>query len=124
MSLLDLLLEMAGQDIDVAGIAEKFGLDPAIAAQAVAALGAAHSQPGDTVETAAGQTGIDTGTLSQIARELGGSEGLGQLNQAMQNHPQAAGLMSMFDSGEAGDSQGGEGGGGLLGMAKGFFGNE
>jgi hypothetical protein len=118
MSLLDSLLGMAGQDIDVAGIAEKFGLDPAVAAQAVAALGVAHSQPGDTVETAAGQTGIDTGTLSQVAGELGGSEGLGQLNQAMQNHPQAAGLMSMFDG--AGDG----GGGGLLGLAKGFFGNE
>jgi len=121
MSLLDSLLGMAGQNIDVAGIAEKFGLDPDVAAQAVAALGIAHAQPGDTVETAAGQTGIDTGTLSQIAGELGGSEGLGQLNQAMQNHPQAAGLMSMLGGGEDGDNAGG---GGLLGLAKGFFGSE
>ncbi len=114
MSLLDSLLGQAGQNIDVAGIAEKFGIDPAIAAQAVAALGAAHSQPGDTVDTAAGQTGIDTGTLSQIAQELGGGEGLEQLNQAMQGHPEAAGLMSMFG--------GDDSGGGLLGMAKGLFG--
>lgn len=114
MSLLDSLLSQAGQNIDVAGIAEKFGIDPALAAQAVAALGAAHSQPGDTVETAAGQTGLDTGTLSQIAQELGGSEGLGQLNQAIQDHPQAESLLSAFS--------GGSSGGGLLGIAEGFFG--
>ena len=105
----------------MAGIAQKFGLDPGIAAQAVAALGAAHSQPGDTVDTAAGQTGIDTGTLSGIAQELGGSTGLGQLNQAMQNHPQAAGLLSMFEGGQSGGE--GNAGGGLLGLAKGIFGN-
>ena len=116
MSLLDSLLGMAGQNIDVAGIAEKFGIDPALAAQAVAALGAAHSQPGDTVDTAAGQTGIDTGTLSQIAQELGGGEGLGQLNQVMQDHPQAAALLSAFTGG--GDNSGG----GIMGLAKGFFG--
>lgn len=116
MSLLDSLLGQAGQNIEVAGIAEKFGLDPSLATQAIAALGAAHSQPGDTVATAAGQTGIDTGTLSQIAQELGGSAGLGQLNQVMQDHPQAASLLSMFDGGA--DS----GGGGLMGFARGLFG--
>jgi hypothetical protein len=115
MSLLDSLLGQAGQNVDVAGIAEKFGIDPATAEQAIAALGAAHSQPGDTVDTAAGQTGIDSGTLSQIAQELGGAEGLGQLNQVMQDHPQAASLLGMF-------SGGGENAGGLLGMAEGFFG--
>ena len=117
MSLIDSLLGQAGQNIDIAGIAEKFGLEPAIAEQAVAALGVAHSQPGDTVETAAGQTGIDSGTLSQIAEELGGSAGLGQLNQAMQNHPQAASLLGMVTGGEEGGA-----GGGLLGLAEGFFG--
>jgi hypothetical protein len=96
----DALLGQAGQDIDVAGIAEKFGIDPAMATQAIAALGAAHSQPGDTVATASDQTGIDFDTLSQIAQELGGSAGLSQLNQAMQDHPEAESL---------------------LGMAKGFF---
>ncbi len=116
MSLLDSLLGQAGQNIDVAGIAEKFGIDPATAAQAVAALGAAHAQPGDTVDTASDQTGSDSGTLSGIAQELGGSAGLGQLNQAMQDHPQAAGLLSQFTGGGEG------GGGGLLGFAEGLFG--
>jgi hypothetical protein len=115
MSLLDSLLGQAGQNLDVAGIAEKFGIDPALASQAIAALGAAHSQPGDTVATASDQTGIDTGTLSQIAQELGGSAGLGQLNQVMQDHPQAASLLGMLIGG-------GESGGGLLGFAKGLFG--
>jgi len=118
MSLLDSLLGMAGQNIDVAGIAGKLGIDPAMASQAIAALGAAHSQPGDTVDTASAQTGIDSGTLSQVAQELGGTEGLGQLNQAMQDHPQAASLMSMF----TGNDGGGDAGGGILGMAQGLFG--
>lgn len=116
MSLIDSLLGLAGQNLDVAGIADKLGIDPALAAQAVAALGAAHSQPGDTVDTAAAQTGIDSGTLSQIAQELGGSAGLGQLNQAMQDHPQAACLLGMF--GGASEA----GGGGLMGFAQGLFG--
>jgi hypothetical protein len=111
MSLLDSLLGQAGQNVDVAGIAGKLGIDPSIAAQAIAALGAAHSQPGDTVDTAANQTGIDSGTLTQVCQELGGSEGLGQLNQVMQDHPQAESLMNMFTSGEGGGALGG-----ILGM--------
>jgi hypothetical protein len=114
MSLLDSLLGQICQNVDVASIAGKLGIDPGLASQAIAALGAAHAQPGDTVETAAGQTGIDMGTLSQVAQELGGSEGLGQLSQAMQNHPQAAELMNMIGGG-------GNAAGGLLGMAEGFF---
>lgn len=118
MSLLDSLLSQAGQNIDVAGIASKFGIDPAIAAQAIAALGAAHSQPGDTVATASDRTGIGRGTLSQIVQELGGSAGLGQLNQVMQAHPQAAGLLDKASGG----GEPGQGGGSLLGLAEGLFG--
>ncbi len=95
MSLFDSLIGLAGQNVDVAGIAEKFGIDPATATQAIAALGAAHGQPGDTVATASDQTGIDSDTLSGIAQELGGSEGLSQLNQAMQDHPEAESLFGM-----------------------------
>ncbi len=119
MGLLDSLLGQAGQNIDVASIAEKFGIDPAMATQAIAALGAAHSQPGDTVETASDQTGIDTGTLSGIASELGGSAGLEQLNQVMQDHPQILGMIGQFMGGGQGEEGGAEGG--LLGLAKGFF---
>ena len=125
MSLLDSLLGQAGQNIDVAGIAGKLGIDPSIAEQAIGALGAAHSpsnDTSDTVDAAAGQTGIDSGTLSQVADELGGSAGLGQLSQAMQNHPQAAGLLSMFTGG--GDDSGDNAGGGFLGMAAGLFGKD
>jgi hypothetical protein len=116
MGLLDSLLGQAGQNIDVAAIAEKFGIDPALATQAIAALGVAHSQPGDTVDTASDQTGIDTGTLSGIAQELGGSAGLDQLNQVMQDHPQILGMIGKFMGGEEGEE-----GGGLMGLAKGFF---
>ncbi|MDE2301300.1 MAG: hypothetical protein KGK11_01955 [Sphingomonadales bacterium] len=112
MGLLDSLLGQAGQNVDVAAIAGRLGIDPAVAAQAVAALGAAHGQPGDTVDTAAAQTGIDSDTLSQVCNELGGHAGLSQLSDAMQNHPEAASLVSAFQGGDSG---------GLLGMAESFF---
>ena len=38
-----------------------------MAEKAIAALGQAHQMQGDTVELAAAKTGLDTGTLSQIA---------------------------------------------------------
>lgn len=125
MSLLDTLLGQAGQNVDVAGIAGKLGIDPSVAAQAIAALGAAHSpsnDTGDTVDAAAGQTGIDSGTLSQVADELGGSAGLGQLSQAIQDHPQASSLLSLFGGG--GNDGEDNAGGGLLGMAAGLFGKD
>ena len=52
MSILDSLLGAAGQNLDVAGIASQLGIDPSVAQTAIAALGAAHGQDGDTVQTA------------------------------------------------------------------------
>jgi hypothetical protein len=48
MGLLDGILGQAG-NIDIAGIAGKLGVDPAMAEKAVAALGQAHPEPGDTI---------------------------------------------------------------------------
>jgi hypothetical protein len=97
MSLLDSILGQVGGNLDVAGIAGKFGIDPALAQQAVTALAGAQAQPGDTVATAAGQTGIDASLLGQIAGHLGGEGGLGQIASALQSHPQAAALFQLLD---------------------------
>jgi hypothetical protein len=117
MSILDSLLGQVTQNVDVANMATKLGIDPAMAEQAITALGIAHPQPGDTVETAAQQTGLDTGTLSQIVEHIGGEGSLGEFSQLLQNHPQASSLLSMLDKDGDGSPVND-----VLGMAKGFFG--
>ena len=116
MSILDSLLGQLGGNVDVAAIAAKVGIDPAVAQTAVAALGVAHSQEGDTVEAAAAKTGLDSGTLLQIVETMGGTMALGQLNSALQAHPQIAGLVNMADSDGDGNPLND-----LMGMAKGMF---
>lgn len=74
MSILDGILGQLGSNVDIANLASKVDLDPALAEKAVAALGAAHPQPGDTVATAASQTGIDKETLSQSSIRLAAME--------------------------------------------------
>ena len=117
MSFFDSIAGVLGDNVDVSGIAEKFGLDPAVAQQAVAALGAAHGQPGDTVDTAAAQTGIDPDTLSQIVSHIGGDGALGQVAQHLADNPQLV-------QGVLGAVSQGDGASGLLGAASSFFGKE
>ena len=59
-------------------MAEKLGIDPAEAAKAVAALGEAHQEDGDTVEGAASKTGMSTDMISQIKEQIGGEGSLGK----------------------------------------------
>ena len=120
MSLLDTLLGQAG-NLDIAGIAQQVGIDPAVAQQAVGALAAAHNQPGDTVDTAAQQTGIDPGTLNSVVGALGGHEGLGNIVQMAEQNPQLVqGLLSAVTGGGAASG----GLGGLLGGLAGAFFNK
>jgi len=122
MSLFDSLLGQLGSNVDVGSIAQKFGVDPETAQTAIAALGQAHQEPGDTVETAAANTGIDPSVLSGIAQQLGGEGALGQIAQHLSDNPQMLqSVMGMFGGGQQGE--GAQGGlGGLLGAASGFFG--
>ncbi len=119
MSLLDSILGQVGQNMDIAGIAGRLGIDPSVAEQAVSALAAAHPQPGDTVDAASDQTGIDSGTMTQVLEQLGGNAALGQLNQVMANHPQAAGLLNMLDRDGDGNPIND-----IVGMASGLFGKK
>ncbi len=117
MSLLDGLLNQLGPDVDVANLAAKVGIDPAMAEKAISALGVAHQQPGDTVELAAEQTGLDTGVLSQIVGHIGGEGSLGEFSRMLQDHPQASSIFAMLDRDGDGNPLND-----VLGMAKGLFG--
>lgn len=76
MGMLDGLLAQLGPNFDIANMAAKVGLSPEQAEAAVHALGVAHPQPGDTVETAAASTGIAPDILQQIVGHIGGEGSL------------------------------------------------
>lgn len=98
MGLLDgILKQVAGAPDDVENLAAKVGIPPAMAEKAIAALGQAHQQQGDTVELAAAKTGLDVGTLGSIVQHIGGEGSLGEFARMISEHPQAAGILSMLD---------------------------
>ena len=116
MSLLDGLLNKLGPDVDVANLAAKVGIDPAIAEKAISALGAAHQQPGDTVSLAAEKTGLDSGILDQIVGHIGGEGSLGEFARMLKD-PQAGSIFSALDKDGDGNPLND-----LAGLAKGLFG--
>jgi len=92
MGLLDGILDQFGAGAGVEALAAKVGIPPALAETAIAALGQAHPQPGDTVTAAAAQTGIDAGTLGQIVEHLGGESTLGKISGMLGGSGGLAGL--------------------------------
>ncbi len=120
MGLLDGVLGQLGGNVAIDAIAAKVGIPAEMAEKAVAALGQAHAEPGDTVESAAQQTGIDAGTLNQIVEHIGGEGGLGQIAGALQNNPQIlSSLTGMLDRDGDGNPIND-----LAGMAAGLFGKK
>lgn len=117
MSLLDNLLGQLGGGTDIANLAAKIGIDPALAEKAIAALGQAHQQPGDTVSAAAAKTGLEAGVLQQIVEQIGGEGSLGSFSRLLQDHPQASGLLGALDRDGDGNPLDD-----IAGMAKGFLG--
>lgn len=97
MSLLDGILSQVSNHPDVANLANKVGIQPAQAERAIAALGAAHQAPGDTLTLASAKTGLDTGTLSQIVSQIGGEGSLGEFARMLNEHPEAAGFLAKLD---------------------------
>lgn len=97
MSLLDGLLGQVAQNVDIAGLAAKVGIDPAMAEQAVAALGVAHTAPEDTVGLAAEKTGLDPSVLTQIVGHIGGEGSLGEFASLLQGNSAVAGIAGMLD---------------------------
>ncbi|MFZ4745799.1 MAG: hypothetical protein ACOYLK_02765 [Sphingomonas sp.] len=86
MSILDTIMGAVGGSASqvvvqqVSGmIAQKMGLDPAMVQSAVAALMKNHTQPVDTVQAAAEQSGVAPDVMSQIMAHIGGEGALGSL---------------------------------------------
>jgi len=117
MSAFDSILSQLSSNVDVGNLAAKVGLDPAMAEKAIAALGQAHAAPGDTVATAAAQTGLDAGVLQQIVGHIGGEGSLAEFSRMLHNHPQAQGLLGLLDRNGDGNPLDD-----IAGMAKGLFG--
>jgi ATP phosphoribosyltransferase regulatory subunit HisZ len=83
MALFDDILGKVSGHPELVNMAAKLGIDPDVAANAVAALGEAHHEPGDTVQLAAAKTGLDTGVLSQIVEQIGGEGSLTRFTQML-----------------------------------------
>jgi hypothetical protein len=119
MSILNSIFGQFGQHVDVANLAEKIGIDPALAEKAVVALGQSHQEAGDTIEGAAAKTGLDTGVLGQIVQQIGGEGSLGEFARTLQDHPQASSLLGLLDRDGDGNPLND-----VASMAKGLFGKE
>ena len=124
MSILDgILSQVSGSPDTVAAIAEKVGIDPAMAEKAVAALGASHGEEGDTVTLAAEKTGLDAGALGGIMEQMDGEGALGDLAGKMQGEAGEGGLLGniagMLDQDGDGNPLND-----VMGMAKGLFGKK
>ena len=76
MGMFDGLLGKITENVDIENLAAKVGLTPQQVQGAVAALGQAHAEPGDTVQTAAASTGLPTNTLQNIVSHIGGEGSL------------------------------------------------
>ncbi|WP_230292688.1 hypothetical protein [Croceicoccus sp. Ery5] len=120
MAVFDQLLgQLSSETPDVANLATKLGIQPAMAEKAIAALGQAHQAPGDTVELASVRTGMDTSILSTIVEQIGGEGSLTHFAQMLKDNPQAAGILDMLDRDGDGNPLND-----IMGMAQGFFGKK
>lgn len=93
MGLLDGLLGQLAGNVDIQNLAAKIGLTPDQVESAVAALGIAHTQPGDTVADAAASTGLSPDILQQIVTHIGGEGSLAQFASLLKDSDGAGGLL-------------------------------
>jgi hypothetical protein len=117
MSILNSIFGQIGQQVDVANLAGKLGIDPALTEKAIAALAQSHQEEGDTLTGAAAKTGLDTGVLGQIVEQIGGEGSLGEFARTLKDHPQASGLFGLLDRDGDGNPLND-----ITGLAKGLFG--
>ncbi len=92
MGLLDGILGQVAGNPAITNLAEKIGLSPEQLTAAISALSNAHTQPGDTVASAADSTGLSPDVLQQILGHLGGEGALANLG----------GLLGGANAGEGG----------------------
>ena len=96
MSLLDSVLGQVSESATVQNLAAKVGLTPEQVESAVTALGQAHSQEGDTVQTASETTGLPTSKLNEIVEHIGGEGSLGQFASLLKSEGGVSGILSKF----------------------------
>ena len=115
MGMFDSILGQVSEHADVENLADKLGLDPAMTEKAIAALGMAHQQPGDTAELAAQKTGLDLSTIQALITQIGGEGSLMEFaNQVVSDPGKFTAMFDKDGDGSAVDD--------ITGMAKGFFG--
>ena len=111
MGMLDELLAQAGGNIDIAGLAAKAGLDPAMVQGALGQLLPQIANPGvnnaQAVAEVAGNTGLNAGALAAL---------LPQLLQAVQGAGGAGGVLEQVMGGLSGP-----GAGGMMGQIAGML---
>jgi ATP phosphoribosyltransferase regulatory subunit HisZ len=91
MSFLDGMLSQVSDNATIENLASKVGLSPEQVEQAVSALGQAHASGGDTVATAAQNTGLPESKLNEIVGHIGGEGALSRFASLIQE--QGGGLM-------------------------------
>lgn len=96
MSLLDGILGQVTDSTTVQNLAAKVGLSAEEVEQAVAALGKAHSQEGDTVQTASEATGLSSDKLNEIVQQIGGEGSLGRFASMLEAEGGISGALSKF----------------------------
>lgn len=117
MGIFDGILGQVSGHADVSNLAAKLGLDPAVAEKAIAALGIAHQQEGDTAQLASERSGVDVGTIQQLIEQIGGEGSLTQFASAIAADPgKAASFFDKDGDGSVIDD--------LTDMAKGLFGKK
>ena len=92
MGLLDGLLKQVADHVDVDNLASKIGLTPEQVEAAVAALGKAHPEPGDTLAGASAATGLPVDKLSRIVDQIGGDGALARFASLLRDEDAAGGL--------------------------------
>lgn len=96
MSILNSILGQVSDNATVQNLAAKVGLSPEQVEQAVAALGHAHIAPGDTITTAAKQTGLPQDKLSEIVGHIGGEGALGRFASLLTQDGEAGSILGSF----------------------------
>jgi ATP phosphoribosyltransferase regulatory subunit HisZ len=98
MSILNSILGQVSDTATVQNLAAKVGLSPDQVEQAVAALGQAHASEGDTVTTAAQQTGLPQDKLNEIVGHIGGEGVLGRFASLLEEDGAAGSILGGIKS--------------------------
>jgi hypothetical protein len=99
VSLINGLLSQIVENVDIDNLAHKIGLSPDHVQQAVAALGSAHHEPGDTAEAAAASTGLPLDKIQEIIGHIGGEGALCRFADLLKNQGGAGDLLGGLASG-------------------------